>query len=49
MIYSGFCDMFDKLNLFVLVNGYVERSGINLSVIGPSGAIETVGLYATSL
>lgn len=49
MIYSGFCDIYVELNLFALVNGCVERSGINLSVIGPSGAIETVGLYATSL
>ena len=49
MIYSDFCDMFDELNLFALVNGCVERSGINLSVTGPSGAIETVGLYVTSL
>ena len=49
MIYSGFYDGYVELNLFVLVNGYVERSGIKLSVTGPLGAIETVGLYVTSL
>lgn len=49
MIYSGFYDGFVELNIFALVNDYVERSGINLSVTGPSGAIETMGLYVTSL
>ena len=41
--------MFDELNIPALVNGCVERSGIKLSVTGPLGAIETVGLYVISL
>lgn len=49
MIYSGFYDGFVELNIFALVNDCVERSGIKLSVTGPLGAIETVGLYVTSL